>query len=191
MNQLRRVAAAAYLLAAILILFTVMDLVQSVWPIRVGDVQWRVLSVGLLSRMLITPLLGLVIAYAAALLLEHRRVLRTLAVLEALLALILVVGMGFYALDALELRARITEGNRNYDLGIAFSFVKYALGFAALAVLTVSQWRTASGMRKGSRRQGSESGSSVVFAPGDKGDKGPAPRPAAKKPREAEPVQEA
>ncbi len=110
MNQLRRVAAAAYLLAALLIVFTSMDLVQSVWPIRAGDVQWRVLSVGLLSRMLITPLLGLVVAYFAALLMEHRRVLRTLAVLEALLAVLLVVGIGFYALDALELRARHHRG---------------------------------------------------------------------------------
>lgn len=171
MNHLRRVAAPAYFLALILVLSTGLDLVQSIWPLRIGDVQWRVLSIGLMSRMLIPPLLGLVLAYVAALLAEHRGVLRTLAVVDGLLALGLLAGLGFYALDALELRARLAQGNQNYDLGISFSFVKYLLGFALLVWLTIGQWRSASGMRKGGRRQAAEPATAVVFARGDKADK--------------------
>jgi len=190
MNHLRRVAAPAYLLAAILVMFTALDLVQSVWPFRAGDVQWRVLSVGLTSRMLIPPLLALVVAYAAALLAEHRKVLRTLAVLDGLLAVALLAGLAFYALDALELRARLTEANQNYDIGIAFSFVKYFLSFVVLAWLTLGQWRAASSMRRGGRREvAAEGATSVVFARVDKGDKAAAPAKATVPP-EPESVQE-
>ena len=189
MNHLRRVAPAAYLLAVILIVFTVMDLAQTVLPIHLGDVQWRVGAVGLLSRMMITPLLGLVVAYAVALLAEHRRVLRTMAVLDGLFVLVLLVGLAFYALDALELRARLTEGSRNYDLGISFSFVKYLFGLVILVVMTIGPWRAATGIRKGGRRQGAESPTAVVFGRGEKGDRG-TPARTAPASREAEPVQE-
>ncbi len=141
-------------MVAILIVFPALDLVQGVWPVRVGDVSWRVASVGLFSRAMLTPILGLVLAYAAALLLEHRRFVRTMAVLNGLFTVTLLAVLGFYALDALELRARLAAENRNYDIGIAFSFVKYAFALVVLLVLTVSEWRTAGTMRKGSEATG-------------------------------------
>ncbi len=184
MNHLRRVAPAAYLLAAILIVFTAMDLLQTILPIRVQDVQWRVVSIGLLSRIMVTPVLGLVVVYAVALLAEHRRVLRTMAVLDGVLALIVAVGLAFYALDALELRARLTQGSRNYDLEISFSFAKYILGLVVLVALTIGPWRAATSIGRGSRRQGSEPASPVVFG---RGKKGGVPRNGP--PRETEQVQ--
>jgi hypothetical protein len=189
MNHLRRVVAPAYLLAAILIVFTVLDLTQSVWPVRIGDVQWRVLSIGLLSRLLIPPLLALVVAYAAALVGEHKGTLRALAVLDGVLAVVLLVGLAFYSLDALELRARLTQANQNYDIGIALSFVKYLLSFLILAWLTVSQWRAGSAMRRGGRRGAPEPGANVVFSRVEK-DKAPGAQKAAPAPPEPEVVQE-
>lgn len=166
MNHLRRVAVPAWVMVAILVVFPILDLVQGVWPVRMGDVSWRVASVGLFSRAMLTPILGLVVAYAAALLLEQRRVVRTMAVLNGLMTVVLLAVLGFYALDAVELRARLASENRNYDLGIGFSFLKYGFGLAMLLVLTVSEWRTAGTMRRGSRRQAESGG--VVFRAGDR-----------------------
>lgn len=163
MTHVRRVAVPALLLSGILVLFPLLELTQSIWPIRPGEIPWRVLSVGLFSRMLVTPLLGLVLAYGAALLLGRRRLLRGLAVLSGLLALILIVGLVFYALDALQLRSRLVEANRNYDVGILLSFAKYGVGLVFLLTLMRSQWRAATAVSREGR--GSVVPESMVLRP--------------------------
>jgi hypothetical protein len=181
MNHLRRVAGPAYVLVGILIVLPALDLFQAIWPLRPGDVSWRLVSVGLLSRVMITPILGLLVAYAAALLLEQRRVLRTLAVIEGILALTLVAVLVLYGLDAIELRARLASANRNYDVGILFSFVRYGLAFVILAVLAVSQWRAAGAMNREGRREKAEP-AALLFHVSKKATESPAA------PADAEPV---
>lgn len=152
MTSLRRLAFPALILSAVLILFPLLELAQAIWPLRPGEMPWRVLSVGLFSRMLVTPLLGLAFAYGAALLLERRGLLRALSVFTGLLAVLLLLGLAFYALDVLELRAQISDTSADYDLGILLSFVKYGVSLLFLLTLARSTWRAATAVDR-ERRQ--------------------------------------
>ena len=142
MSPLRGMAGPAYLIVAILVVFPALQLVQAIWPMRFDDISWRVTSVGLLSGEILIPLLGLVFAHALALFLEQWRVVKTLAWVNVALAVILVLGLGVYALDARELRADIArDAQRAYDLGIVVSFAKFGLGLLVLAALVYAQRR--------------------------------------------------
>jgi len=148
MTPLRRFAVAAYVVAAVLVLFTALDMLQAAWPLDVGLVNWRVLVIGALARILAMPLLGLVLAYGAALILEQPRVLRTLAIVNVAMAAIIPVGLVFYALDVLQLRDQVVAGDRSrYDMGIFVSFSRYGLGFLALLGMAWGEWGAARAMR--------------------------------------------
>lgn len=154
MNHLQRAGASAYGVAALLLIFTLLDLVQATWPARPGDDSWRVITAGLLSRVLVTPVLGLLLAFAAALLLNQPRVLRALAVANVLLVAALGIGLAFFALDALQVRSRVALDTRGtYDLGLALSFVKYGAVILLLALMAWSEWRSGGSLgRTGARR---------------------------------------
>jgi hypothetical protein len=146
MTHLRRIALPAYIVSAMLILYPLMDLMQNVWPPRLGEAAWRVLVAGLLSRMMLTPALGLLFAYVTALLLEQPRVLRVQAVVNAFLAFAVLVGVGFFFLDALQTRTQVApETKTNFTVGLAISFAKYGIGWIFLVALAFSEWR--SGLR--------------------------------------------
>lgn len=169
MNHLRRVAVPAYFVAAIIIVFTALDLVEGILPVHPSDARWRVLSIALLSRRLLLPLVGLVLAYGSALLLGQARTLRALAALDAVVALVLAIGVAFYMLDSVTVRARLDDAGR---LGVLISLAKFGFGFAMLALLAFSQWRAAGAVERADRQHADEG--SLVFHPGSKG---PAPPP--------------
>jgi hypothetical protein len=70
--ELKAFAWPAYCVAVLLVVTPLVDLVANVWPPRLSAVEWRFGTFGLLSGFLLTPLLGMVLATAAAALLEHR-----------------------------------------------------------------------------------------------------------------------
>ena len=144
MNQLRRAVLAAYVVAGILLVFTALDLAQATWPPNPGDLGWRVITVGLLSRVLVTPILALLLIHVAALFSEHRRVLMTMAVADAVLAIVLLLGLGAFALDALQMRTQVgPDARSNYDFGLMASFLKLGVTGLFLLFIGFSQWRTA------------------------------------------------
>ncbi|HSJ25424.1 MAG TPA: hypothetical protein VK929_12175 [Longimicrobiales bacterium] len=150
MDQLRKAAVPAWIIAGILVLYPALDVLQAVWPIRLGDVGWRVVVAGLVSRVLVTPILGLGLAFALAVWLKQRRVLRALSLVCGGVAVMLVMGLGVFALDALQMRRMVaTEGVQgNYDLGLVVSFLKYTIALGLLGVLAAVQWKTAQAMPK-------------------------------------------
>jgi hypothetical protein len=184
MKHFRKLALPVYCLAAILILFAVMELAQATWPPRPKELAWRVVAAGLLSRTLVTPILGLVFAFAGALILEQRRVLRTLAGVNVALCLVLVIGLVVFGMDAVQMRTIVGPNSRTaYDLALMLSMSKFAIGLVFLVVLTASEWRAASILSRGaghsatttmpfmrhSTRQPAFSGSEPAAAPSDAG----------------------
>lgn len=124
--SMRTLARPTYVIAGLLVVLPMLDLVVNVWPIRPGDVQWRYGTLGLLSGFLLTPLLGIVLAYAAAVVLEHRAVIRALAVLSLAVAVGLVVGALLFVLDALQFRSQAPpEALATFDRGMIKAFVKH------------------------------------------------------------------
>lgn len=98
---------AGYLVAVILLLFPLMEVALAVWPLRPGSVAWRYGSVGIFSRALMTPLLGLLLATALALLLKQARILSALAVASGLVGFLLLFTTGRFLLDALQMGAQV------------------------------------------------------------------------------------
>ena len=104
MKSNRWLTSAGYLLAAYLILVPLTETALAVVPVGLGDPTWRFGAVGLFSRALMTPLLGVMIALAIALALAHRRAMQTLSGLCALGGVVLLVALPFFLLDGARMR---------------------------------------------------------------------------------------
>jgi hypothetical protein len=161
---MRRIALPAYLVAFLIFLFPLLDTAMSVWPPQPGEVAWRFGAAGFFSRALMTPMLGVLIAFAVALYLDHRRVLRVIALASAVTAVAIVVVMGMFMLDALEMRAKVIEARKfAFDVASAVALVKYGTGMVVALAYAVIGWkasasaskRTATPKPKG-RRAGAE-----------------------------------
>ena len=110
MRATDRLVPPAYGLAAVLVLVPILDVLLQVWPLDPGEASWRFGAIGILSRSLLTPLLGLLLAMATAAAAGHRHALRLTGALSGLLAVGLVAVGGLFALDGLELRAVVAPG---------------------------------------------------------------------------------
>jgi hypothetical protein len=149
MNRAHYIAAPAYFVASLLILFPLLDTVLSIWPLQMGEVSWRFGAVGLFSRAVMTPLLGLLLAFAVAVLLEHRLMTRAIAVVGGLTALAIAGVSILFVLDALQMRAQVRpEAKTAFDVASAVALGKYGLGFLLLGVFAVSGWKASGKMPK-------------------------------------------
>jgi hypothetical protein len=140
--ELKAFAWPAYFVAALLVVTPLVDLVANVWPPRPGAVEWRFGTLGLLSGFLLTPLLGMVLATAAAALLEQRGAQRVLALLDLTGAALLLLVGATLSLDWLQMRASIDPATRPaIDIGSGKSIAKHVGVAIALAWLGVVGWR--------------------------------------------------
>src|SRR5712692_6641542 len=102
-----RLVAPGYLLAALLVVVPLVDYLASIWPPRLGEVQWRYASEGLLAGFLLTPYLGLALASGVAAWREHGRALQWFGRLTRVAVAVLVVVSGDFALNVLQLRETV------------------------------------------------------------------------------------
>jgi hypothetical protein len=113
----RRVVAALYPVAALLILAPVVDLAGAVLPPRLAEVTWRFGTFGLFANALLTPVLGLTLLVIATILQGRRGATRVLAVVLALLAVLLLIGTVLFALDFVQLRGTVAaQAKQSYDV---------------------------------------------------------------------------
>lgn len=105
MESLRRIAPAAYCIAALLLLLPMADYIGNIWPFRLGAVDWRYGVVGMVSTYLLSPLLGCLIASVIAAWMPQPKVSRTLGVLSWLGAILLLLALGGFMLDSLQVRS--------------------------------------------------------------------------------------
>lgn len=149
--NLRTIAWPVYVAGGLTLLLPLVDLLASVWPPRVGQVEWRFGTLGLLSGFTLTPLLGLIMCMAAAALLEHRVVQRILAVLSILCAVLLFAVIVIFAFDWLQFRASApADARAGMDVGSVKAIVKHAVVGVAFLWLGFAGWRA--GRRHGGSR---------------------------------------
>lgn len=142
LSNLRLIAWPVYLAGLLTALLPLIDLLASVWPPRLGQVEWRFGTLGLLSGFTLSPLLGLVMCMAAAAVLEHRIVQRVLAVLAFVAAVMMVAFVVIFSLDWLQFRAAApAEARPGMDVGSVKAVFKHALVAASLLWLGVAGWR--------------------------------------------------
>lgn len=125
-----------YLVAALLVVFPIVDYVLSVPPPAMSDVQWRFAAVGLLSNYTLTPILGLAMAFVISAFLKHHSLQRWLVVACLSLAVILIaLSLGF-VLDSLQVRASVPEeGRAAFASAWKRAFIKHALATVALVYM--------------------------------------------------------
>jgi hypothetical protein len=142
MNRYRFLLVPGYLIGASLTLIPLFDAVMSAMPLRPGDVGWRFGFEGLMSRAIMTPMLGLLIVLVCATAFEHRRVVRVVAILAAVAAASSLILIVFFALDALTLRRQVRPDTlRAFDLASLGAVAKYLWGSIVLTVVAAGSWK--------------------------------------------------
>jgi len=163
--RVRRLLALLYLAGALIAIDQIVDLIATLLanPVSLGSVQWRFGAFGLAATRGSVLLVAEVMLFAAALGLEHARVVRFLGVLNLVLAAGVAAWLGLFVLDTLQLRGAVNPGapRARYTMaGVR------AGSFAGLMVLLLG-WSGIAALRMPSRskRQGKAHGAILVDGP--------------------------
>lgn len=136
--------AGIYLFLAFLLVWPVVDVGVTAWPISPRSIEWRYGLLGLLGAFWNTPVMATVFAMLLAFFLRHRKTLFGLSYFCFIWAFGLIVVLILFPLDAIQYRAMVPEENQASVLaGAAVAFFKH--GVALLTVLLLG-W---GGMRTG------------------------------------------
>jgi hypothetical protein len=139
----RYLGMPVYTVAVLLVVFPIVDTGLGVLPMRAGEVAWRFGTLGLVSRAMLTPLLGLTLALVAAVLLRHRAVQWAIAVISGVMLLVMVGAACLFALDAVQMRVQVNPDARtSLELASLSAVMKFGLGIVALAAVAYSALRT-------------------------------------------------
>jgi hypothetical protein len=141
-ERARRLVSTAYWVAFIMAAVALADVLGRVLPPRFGDTTWRLGTVGIATLSLPTLLLALLIASLTAWYLQHRLVLRGLAVLGMTGAVLLLAAVPFFALDLLELRSVVApEARASFHVAMGRAGLTVLAAAAAAAWIAVAAWR--------------------------------------------------
>ena len=147
--------AGAYFFLVFLCIWPLVDLAATAWPLRVGSLEWRYGFMGLMTSYLHTPILAFVLGMALAFFLGHRKTFRFLSILCLLAAVLLLIVLGLFPLDAIQLRGvQPAERLSAFQMGALVAELKNLTAFITLSLLAVGGWRTAGRMAKKSRSTG-------------------------------------
>jgi len=165
-DRFRAVLPPLSAVAFLLIASPAVDLIGAIVPPRPGEVSWRFGVFGLFTNALVTPMLGLAIMQVVANLLEQSKTVRRIAVFNLILAIVLVLGLGLFILDYLQLRQAVTGSSRNaYDAAAIKALLVGVLELAVLVWLVVSGFQSVGGIAGGKKRRRRERVGLVVQAP--------------------------
>jgi hypothetical protein len=153
-DRVRAILPSLNAVAVLLIASPAIDLIGAIVPARPGEISWRFGVFGLLTNTLVTPMLGLAILIVVATLLERHQTVRRLAVLTLILDVILLLGLGLFILDYLQLRQAVTGTSRGaYDAAAIKALLVGALEIGVLAWLVVTGFRSSKGVTTGTSRK--------------------------------------
>ncbi len=142
MREYRSLAWPFYLMGLVIILVPAVEYVLTVSPLSPRIVSWRYGAVGLLSRSIMTPMLGLVVIFGTAVLLEHRWIQRGVMVLGFVGGAVLLLTVAVFALDLLQLRQQVrADAKTAYDATSTVAFIKLLGVTAVLLAFGVSGFK--------------------------------------------------
>lgn len=148
-DLIRRLRAPAYLIMAVTSILPLIDLMMAISPMHPGTVMWRFGAVGLISSAIGAPLLVLVLIYALALLSGDRKVVITVGIIAAIIAVLMIGGAGSFSLDALQMKSRVNPVALDKFKGAsALALVKLIVMGVSAIVLAVSAFRSSKLMKR-------------------------------------------
>jgi hypothetical protein len=131
-------AAPLYAVAAMLVLFPVADVgTQLGWQASPLTLNWRTGVVGLVGSALLTPTFGMVLALVTAHLFGHRWMQSALGVLAAVGAIVLLLVLGLFTLDSIQLGDSLTDEMR-FSYWMAVGRAMFQVGFTLVVLITMS-----------------------------------------------------
>ena len=135
MNNYRQLAPGAYLVAAVLSFFPLIDSSFSLSPWNVGSSQWRFGAIGLMSNTLMIVALGALIAVATAVLSGQERPRRIVGIICWVVAILLLVAIAGFGLDAVQSRREIRADLLNsYSIASLTAEIKLLVGALSFAL---------------------------------------------------------
>jgi hypothetical protein len=153
-DRVRAILPALNAVAFLLIASPAIDLIGAVVPARPAEVSWRFGVFGLLTNSLVTPMLGLAIMQVVATLLEQRRTVRRIALFVLVLDIVMVLGLGLFVLDYIQLRQAVTGSSRGaYDAAAIKALLVGVLEISVLASLVVTGFQSTGGAAGGNKKR--------------------------------------
>lgn len=138
----RPVIAAAYPVGALLVLVPCIEVATGSWPFQTSELSWRFGVAGIMLKTVVTPILGILVAMAAAAFLEHRRTLRALSVVALVVSVGTLLVAAMFSMDFLQLRAMIAPAQRpGMTVAAGTALLMAALAVPAAAALGVGGWK--------------------------------------------------
>jgi hypothetical protein len=134
----------AYAVATFLIAVPVATVLNSAWPIHLDDFRWRFQTEQLLSSVAAAMLIGFTLAPIVALGLRRRITLRVLALLDIVVALILLGAAVDVMLNGLQLRPQVTVDTlATFELSVIREFSIFVVAALLLIWIARSSIRSA------------------------------------------------
>ncbi len=127
-TQRRMLGSVMYLAAVTLIINAFALLVIKVWPLKFGELNWRVGAAGLFPEALLATVLPQVLIYTAAFLNEDRKLLGLLRWVSLGVGIFVIGLLGLFALDSVQIRASLPQNVKS-------NFMKVALQAALMGTL--------------------------------------------------------
>jgi hypothetical protein len=141
---IRRIRLPAYLIVAYLSLGSVVEVLVGAWPMHAHDVNWRLSVLNSVAGATGTELLALLILLAVAQLSTSVAGLWTGFFASILVALGYLLAASTFALDSLELRARIPADQlHRFDVTIVWALARF--GIVELVCLALAACALAAG----------------------------------------------
>jgi hypothetical protein len=158
-ERCERLTWPTYLVAAMLVLFPLIDLATAALPINIRSVQWRFGIVGLLSGGLVTPILGILLALVIAVLADRKLALRILGILAAFGGAMILLSLPLFILDAIQMRARALQAQppapgaaARILLAASFAFLKLLMLGGISIIMARVGFRAARKAKPGDRK---------------------------------------
>ena len=165
MSRYRFLVVPGYLVGLLLTLLPLIGVLIQTFPPHPGDVTWRFGAAGTYGSVLLTPLLGMFLLFAVALLAEHRGIMRVLAVANAAVVVGCLIAIGLFSLDVLQIRATVTAAAKTrFALGGLTTAGQYAAAGFVSAILSVQAWRAAKPAPGARKVKGAESPGLLIRA---------------------------
>lgn len=153
-DRIRAVLPPLSAVAFLLIASPTVDLIAAIVPPRPAEVSWRFGVFGLFTNALVTPMLGLAIMQIVASLLEQWKSVRRITLFNLVLAIVVLLGIGLFVLDYIQLRGAVRGTSRDaYDAAAIKALLVAILELGVLIWLVVSGFQAAGGIPGSSKKR--------------------------------------
>ena len=146
----RPLALAGYPIALLLIVTSLLDTFPKILPADVGSRDWRYGALGLVFNSMVTPLLGLAVAAASAIVARHVGTLRIVSGVFLALAVFAVLGGILFVVDFTALSAGLSE-----RVTPGFEVATWKTVAIVLLAIPVAAWLGIGGLRAARAEAGS------------------------------------